>query len=716
VHLTPEGSPDLPSRLNNLASGLRDRYARTGNLQDLEQAIAHWQEAVHLTPEGAPDLPSRLNNLALGLSDRYARTGNLQDLEEARATYREACTRGLVIAPEKALGAARNWGNWALERGAWEEALEAYGYGLQAIQALLEAQVGREAKATWLKDAQGVPQRAAYALTRLGQHSQAVETLEGGIARLLREALEQNRRDLEALRHTHPDIYETYEQARQRLDALQSIAPEERPPDWPDQRRAAQQALQAAIERIRTVPGFEHFLLPLPWERIAAIAQEVPLIYLLTTPAGGLALVVYNGNVTPIFLDALTEPAFREQLFGPANDPKLGGYLGAYDRWRGNPRDQVATRAWFTALENITRWMWDAGMGQVVHHLRERDLDRAVLIPTGLLALLPWHAAWTEEGNQRRYALDDITFTYAPSAQALATAQKAAQHTPTAHTLLAVVDPARSGERLRNASRVLEEMLSLFGPHPTTFPAYGPAATLNTVMTALPHYDAHLFFCHGLNNWRKPLESRLALAYGKDLTVRHLLNEVPRLKARLTFLASCETGAIGVNLPDEVVGLVSGFLQAGTAAVIAPLWTVYEASTAEFTRMFFRACKEQGLPPAQALRQTQLYMRHSDRWSHPVFWAGFTLSGDGWTTAHTVSAEEETTMRRDNGHKSREDVQKVLERTLVDLPGDADAEPLTYRCPEHGDIPPEDVNWYPDLVAKCPHCGKPLQKVYGEEA
>jgi len=53
---------------------------------------------------------------------------------------------------------------------------------------------------------------------------------------------------------------------------------------------------------------------------------------------------------------------------------------------------------------------------------------------------------------------------------------------------------------------------------------------------------------------------------------------------------------------------------------------------------------------------------------------------------------------------------------LADLPGDADAELLMYRCPEHGDIPPEDVNWHPDLTAKCPRCGKPLQKVHGGEA
>ncbi len=702
---------------NNAGSAYLRRYWAKGQLSDLNQALELWQRAVALTPEGSPDLPSRLNNLALGLSDRYSRTGDLQDLEAARTLYRQACDRGLTVAPEETVRAARNWGNWALERAAWAEAIEAYGYGREAIERLLEEQVGREARATWLKEVQGLPQRAAYAHVKAGQPRQAVDILESGIARLLREALAQNSRDLERLRQTHPQVYERYHQAREEVARLQAVAPQERSPDWTEHLRRARQEVRGAVEAIRAIPRFEHFLRPLPWEEIAELARDIPLVYLLTTPVGGLALVVYQGNVTPVFLDDLEETTLRERLFGPADDPRLGGFFGAYDAWRHNHRDANATRVWFAAVDDLTRWLWDAAMGKLVHHLCEQGLDRAVLIPTGLLALLPWHAAWTEEGNQRRYALDDITFTYAPSAQTLVAAQKAAQHTPPTGTLLAVVDPAGRGERLPNAPVVLEEMLSLFGDYPTTFPAYGPRATLNTVMGALPDYDAHLFFCHGINAWQEPLESHLAL-YGKNLTVRHLLNEVPRLKARLTFLASCETGAIGVNLPDEVVGLVSGFLQAGTVAVVAPLWTVYEESTAVLTTLFFRYWKVQGLPPAEALRQAQLYMRHSDRWSPPVYWAAFALSGDGWTIPERATAAKEgvMVMEERNGRRRDEEAAEELERMLTDLPGDPDAALLMYRCLEHGNIPPEDVNWHPDLKAKCPYCGKPLQEIHGGEA
>ena len=68
-----------------------------------------------------------------------------------------------------------------------------------------------------------------------------------------------------------------------------------------------------------------------------------------------------------------------------------------------------------------------------------------------------------------------------------------------------------------------------------------------------------------------------------------------------------------------------------------------------------------------------------------------------------------------NGRRREEETPRELERMLADLPGEPDAEPLLYRCAEHGDIPPEEVNWYPDLQPRCPHCGKPLQRVHSGE-
>jgi hypothetical protein len=47
-----------------------------------------------------------------------------------------------------------------------------------------------------------------------------------------------------------------------------------------------------------------------------------------------------------------------------------------------------------------------------------------------------------------------------------------------------------------------------------------------------------------------------------------------RLRARLAALSACETSRPGTALPDEVVFLPTGLLQAGVASVVASLWVV----------------------------------------------------------------------------------------------------------------------------------------------
>jgi tetratricopeptide (TPR) repeat protein len=90
LDVTPLDSSDRPAILNNLGNGLMARYERTGRLEDLEEAIRVFREAVEATPPGSPDRPGRLNNLGTGLSERYERTGRLEDLEEAIRVFREA--------------------------------------------------------------------------------------------------------------------------------------------------------------------------------------------------------------------------------------------------------------------------------------------------------------------------------------------------------------------------------------------------------------------------------------------------------------------------------------------------------------------------------------------------------------------------------------------------------------------------------------------------
>ena len=154
--------------LNNLATGLRDRYRRSHSPADLEAAIAAHQEVVETTPADAPDRPGYLSNLGNVLRARYLLDGDAADLEAAIDAYRQACKLGLTLAPAVTLSTAQTWGLQAGEREAWDEAVEAYADGLAAIDQLYATQLMPGAKQAWLRDAQGVAAAAAYAMAKTG--------------------------------------------------------------------------------------------------------------------------------------------------------------------------------------------------------------------------------------------------------------------------------------------------------------------------------------------------------------------------------------------------------------------------------------------------------------------------------------------------------------------------------------------------------------------
>jgi tetratricopeptide (TPR) repeat protein len=73
--------------LNDAGGAYLRRYWRTGNIADLDKALALWRQTVNATPPDSPYRPMFLNNLGEGLRARYERTGRLEDLEEAIKVY-----------------------------------------------------------------------------------------------------------------------------------------------------------------------------------------------------------------------------------------------------------------------------------------------------------------------------------------------------------------------------------------------------------------------------------------------------------------------------------------------------------------------------------------------------------------------------------------------------------------------------------------------------
>src|SRR5262249_4692157 len=133
-------------------------------------------------------------------------------------------------------------------------------------------------------------------------------------------------------------------------------------------------------------------------------------------------------------------------------------------------------------------------------------------------------------------------------------------------------------------------------------------ATRAEVLKALASAEVAHFSCHGAPDWADPLRSGLLMAQDEMLTVADLFG-LHLDGARLATLSACETGAIGVRLPDEVVGLPAALLQVGFGGVVASLWSVSDASTAMLMERFYRLWRDEGLAPVFALREAQRWLR-----------------------------------------------------------------------------------------------------------
>ena len=150
----------------------------------------------------------------------------------------------------------------------------------------------------------------------------------------------------------------------------------------------------------------------------------------------------------------------------------------------------------------------------------------------------------------------------------------------------------------------------------------------------LSQYKIIHFATHGVLNSKHPELSAILLSMidetGRPVDGLLQLHEIYNLKlpAELVVLSACETG-IGKEIRGEgLIALTRGFMHAGAARVVASLWKVNDAATAELMAQFYREMFTNGKRPAEALKEAQISIAKQKRWRHPYFWAAFALQGE----------------------------------------------------------------------------------------
>lgn len=167
------------------------------------------------------------------------------------------------------------------------------------------------------------------------------------------------------------------------------------------------------------------------------------------------------------------------------------------------------------------------------------------------------------------------------------------------------------------------------------------------------HYSVIHIASHFVFQAAQEASSYLLLGDGSKLT----LAELSRWNfegVELMVLSACDTAAGGGHEQSgrEIEGLGALMRRQGARNVIATLWPVRDFTTAAIMRAFYQYWCEQGLAPAEALRQAQLSLRRKNdapspvgetrafttyddgqeagRWAHPRYWAPYVLMGEPW--------------------------------------------------------------------------------------
>ena len=269
-------------------------------------------------------------------------------------------------------------------------------------------------------------------------------------------------------------------------------------------------------------------------------------------------------------------------------------------------------------------------LGPIAPELRSSSL--LVLVPDGPLWNLPFQALLGADG---RYLIERQAVFYAPSLTYLRETRAARPAAWTAsHELLALGDPDTAD--LPEAAREVRELVGLYGPGKAKAMT-GADALKTTWLKDAPNYRILHVATHGILNSRNPMYSYLTFSgkTGSDtvLEAREVVNL--NLHPDLVVLSACDTGRGRVSIGEGLVGMSWAFLLAGARTTVVSQWKTDSAGTTRLMIGMHQHLKPvfssgQGFGRARSLQKAAVALMQTPEYSHPFYWAGFVMVGDGY--------------------------------------------------------------------------------------
>lgn len=302
-----------------------------------------------------------------------------------------------------------------------------------------------------------------------------------------------------------------------------------------------------------------------------------------------------------------------------------------------------------------------------------KNSKRLVIIPSGLLSLLPFETLLDEKGN---YLIENCDIMYSNSATTFSIL-KERDYTDSSRKAMFIYGISDyectkqdKSDNYIDIIQLQKEYFDLKSQHATNYSSvfkelgYHSFSNLlasdietNALQKLLPNSIAIInaeatesklkslsvsnelkqyrnlhFSVHGIANGDFPDLSSLVLACKPEDDGFLTLEEIKSLKLKADFvsLSACESHLGKIYKGEGSVGMSYAFIVAGAKSVSSSLWEVDESSTALFWTETYRKIFQDEMSQCQAINQTKrefLKGNYGFAWQLPFFWSPFVLYG-----------------------------------------------------------------------------------------
>jgi CHAT domain-containing protein/Tfp pilus assembly protein PilF len=268
-----------------------------------------------------------------------------------------------------------------------------------------------------------------------------------------------------------------------------------------------------------------------------------------------------------------------------------------------------------------------------------------IIAPDSTLWDLPFQ---TLVNSANRFVIEDAAIAYAPSFTVLREMTRR-RKIESAHAnpadLLALGNPVLGAETLKReltlrdgkleplpeAEQEVKALGRLYGVSRSKV-YVGADAREDRVKSEASRAKILHFATHGILNNASPMYSHLALAEGgpgeDGLLEAWELMQLD-LHADLAVLSACETARGRVGAGEGMIGFSWAMFIAGVPSIVVSQWKVESAGTRDLMVNFHRGLLSPKSTKTEALRQAALKLLKNPETSHPFYWGGFVLVGDG---------------------------------------------------------------------------------------